>query len=360
MRLLFLLALAGSVAAQTGTLVGTVLDEEGDPLSGATVYLSGTTRGDATDADGRYEIADVPPGVYRLVASMVGFEPIVEEVALEDRTRVATDFLLYTARRTVGFIRVEAPRDRRWMRHRARFEEAFLGESARADSVEVLNPEVLEFQERMGVLQAVAAKPLVIENRALGYRLTYDLRAFAQSAEEVRYDGDVRFEEMAPPSARDSVRWRQARLAAYRGSLQHLLRSLVEDDLEGSGFLLTLDESRREIEDTMDMRPSARPARRRDIYRPDRAGGGRLGFRGRLVVRFPELEDPAFVTSALVRGDRRQPGGEQRSVLELRADAVRLDERGTPASPLDVYTRGYLGFERLADLVPDDYEPDRP
>ncbi|MGB3545223.1 carboxypeptidase-like regulatory domain-containing protein [Rubrivirga sp.] len=360
MRTLLLFLLVGSASAQTGSLVGTVLGETGEPLSGATVYLSGTTRGDATDDAGRYEILSVPPGAYRLVGSLVGYEPVVQEVDLEDGDTVTTDFTLYTARRTVGFVRVEAPRDTRWTGQNVRFVRAFLGESARGDSARIVNPEVLEFQERAGVLQAAAAKPLLIENRALGYLLTYDLRAFVQTADEVRYDGDARFEPLDPGSDLEAERWARARADAYRGSLAHLLRTLVEDDLEDSGFTLTLDEDRATgTMGTMGQGDAARVVRRRDVFRHDRDGGGVLRFRGELGVRYDEPEDPAFARSALVRGESRPTANAQQSLIELRAPEVRLDERGTPEAPLDVLTRGYMGFERLADLVPDDYAPDR-
>ena len=59
-----------SALAQT-TLTGRVTDAEtGEPLVGANVFLDGTMRGAATDADGAFRIEGVPPGAYRLVASM--------------------------------------------------------------------------------------------------------------------------------------------------------------------------------------------------------------------------------------------------------------------------------------------------
>ena len=39
--------------------------------------------------------------------------------------------------------------------------------------------------------------------------------------------------------------------------------------------------------------------------------------------------------------------------------SARIDPQGTPEDPFAVWTSGYLGFERLADEVPDDYVPAR-
>ena len=36
---------------------------------------------------------------------------------------------------------------------------------------------------------------------------------------------------------------------------------------------------------------------------------------------------------------------------------ARFDPQGTPEDPYAITTSGYLGFERLADAVPEDYVP---
>lgn len=60
--------------AQTGAVRGTVLDAEtGETIIGANVRLEGTTTGSTTDLDGRYEILNVPQGIYRVVFSYIGY-----------------------------------------------------------------------------------------------------------------------------------------------------------------------------------------------------------------------------------------------------------------------------------------------
>lgn len=49
-------------AATTGKLAGKVTEKStGEPLIGASIILSGTTIGAATDFDGNYFILNVPP-----------------------------------------------------------------------------------------------------------------------------------------------------------------------------------------------------------------------------------------------------------------------------------------------------------
>lgn len=58
---------------------GIVLDEDGNPLSGANVYWSGTTSGTGTDADGRFTL-DLEKGTKQLVTSYLGYHNDTTEV----------------------------------------------------------------------------------------------------------------------------------------------------------------------------------------------------------------------------------------------------------------------------------------
>ncbi len=59
--------------AQEKTVTGTVLDETGTPLPGATVVVKGTATGTSTDFDGKYSIEASQGGI--LVFSYVGYTP---------------------------------------------------------------------------------------------------------------------------------------------------------------------------------------------------------------------------------------------------------------------------------------------
>jgi hypothetical protein len=76
----FAAALATSLPAQSiyGTLTGIVSDPSGAVIAGASVKLrdeqSGSQRDTATNADGYYTFASVPPGAYQLTVTAKGFE----------------------------------------------------------------------------------------------------------------------------------------------------------------------------------------------------------------------------------------------------------------------------------------------
>lgn len=71
-----LLALSYSFAqAQlTTSIFGTVSDNTGAPIAGASIYLENTEIGAQTDFDGRYTITNVAPGSYNLIASYIGYD----------------------------------------------------------------------------------------------------------------------------------------------------------------------------------------------------------------------------------------------------------------------------------------------
>jgi TonB-linked SusC/RagA family outer membrane protein len=69
-----LLAAPGSLAAQaTGQVTGSVTAEDGRPLSGASVSITGTDIGALTNATGRYSLPAVPSGQHTVQATLIGY-----------------------------------------------------------------------------------------------------------------------------------------------------------------------------------------------------------------------------------------------------------------------------------------------
>ena len=68
-----ILVRAGSALAQGDTLTGRVTDTTGAALAGVRVSVVGTRFGAVTGPDGRYAIAEVPPGTYRVQARLIGY-----------------------------------------------------------------------------------------------------------------------------------------------------------------------------------------------------------------------------------------------------------------------------------------------
>lgn len=81
-----LLIMIGPLAySQSLTVSGTVTDETGAPLPGATVVVSGTTNGTQTDFDGNYTISDVSSNA-TLVVSYIGY--LRQQIPVNGRTSI--------------------------------------------------------------------------------------------------------------------------------------------------------------------------------------------------------------------------------------------------------------------------------
>lgn len=99
LAVLLLLLGAGSSAAQsTSAISGTVSDVQGGTVPGASVTVlqasSGLERATTTDADGRYDVANLPLGTYELRVQLPGFVPDVRRVRLSSGVPVQLDVTL--------------------------------------------------------------------------------------------------------------------------------------------------------------------------------------------------------------------------------------------------------------------------
>lgn len=97
----------------TGKISGRVIDAStGEPLPGASIVIQGTTMGAASDADGYYFIINVPPGEYRLIASMIGYEKVeVTNVNVSSDHTTIIDFSLKPTEVQIEEVIIVAPKE---------------------------------------------------------------------------------------------------------------------------------------------------------------------------------------------------------------------------------------------------------
>ncbi|MGB0523100.1 MAG: TonB-dependent receptor [Flammeovirgaceae bacterium] len=92
---LFILFFSGVVAAfAQGKIKGTVVDDEGEAIIGATVVIKGTTNGAATDIDGNYVISNLADGTYTLTVSFIGYQTLEKAITISGGNTVTADFQL--------------------------------------------------------------------------------------------------------------------------------------------------------------------------------------------------------------------------------------------------------------------------
>src|SRR5664280_463299 len=82
-------------AGVTGKLVGKVIDKNtSEPLIGANIIIQGTALGSVADHDGRFIIINIPPGVYNVKVSFIGYETISFEnvkIIVDQTTQLSVD-----------------------------------------------------------------------------------------------------------------------------------------------------------------------------------------------------------------------------------------------------------------------------
>ena len=75
--------LGGTSIAQV-SMVGRVLDVDGNPVVGANIIILKTKKGAVTDENGRYEIKSIEPGDYSTQISHVGFRTLARKIVVPD------------------------------------------------------------------------------------------------------------------------------------------------------------------------------------------------------------------------------------------------------------------------------------
>ncbi len=84
----FILA-QNAAETETYTIEGTITDENGDPLPGANIIVTGTAKGASTNLDGDYFIHGLPAGTYEFKVSMMGYESTAQDVTVVDDQKVS-------------------------------------------------------------------------------------------------------------------------------------------------------------------------------------------------------------------------------------------------------------------------------
>jgi len=337
----------------------------GDGLEGVHVFVSRSGIGSITDEQGRYAFT-LPLGAHRLVVSRIGHKTQTHDVMVRAPRAYLLNYDLEEAVLALGEISVSDERDPDWDGHLAAFVEFFVGKTSNAEFVTLENPEVLDFDLHDGALFATSSEPLILNNRALGYRLEHHLHQFIVDGDETWQDGESHFTELHPRNAEEAERWAANREKAWSGSGQHFFQSIMEDRSRQEGFLVyQVNEPGNVGRQSEFERNSAAPMRKpRFAVNPviyldegQSVQERSFAFPGYLqIVYTQESEDRAYA-----RWQRLEHSGDPRDMqyswIRLQSGPSTLDLRGNVLDPYSIMYYGYMSFERIADLLPKEYRP---
>lgn len=234
-----LLLLAGNVLAQQ-TIRGTVVNGvTNQVLSGVSVFLTNTSKGTTTNSSGYFEITDIKPGKYELVATSVGFETSVfsftaEQLPLKLRIEMKQKLV------ELDNVVLEPFVEESWEKWGKAFLGNFIGNNTNAKDCILKNHKDIRFRyyKRSNRLEAIADKPLIIENKVLGYKIEYQLESFEMKFKDgaTTYYGYTLFTQLGNEDKDPKKRWVKNREKAYYGSMKHFFTALYNNKLLEEGF----------------------------------------------------------------------------------------------------------------------------
>lgn len=238
--LLLLLTLYPACYSQNSSwfIAGTVYDEMGKALPSAVVYINNTSINTVADQSGKFRIV-VPAqyGKVELIASFVGYRADVKQLpAIPGRTaNVVFKLDLANVAREVVIV---GKRDRHWRRKWRIFENGLLGDSPFARQCKIMNPEsvTLGLDENTGRVTASSARPVLIENSALGYKISFHMGKFESNGKKTFLSGYKFFESLLADDAEKQKKQVRNRNTAFKDSFRNFLVSLSRNNLEEGGF----------------------------------------------------------------------------------------------------------------------------
>jgi len=402
--ILLSLVIAGTLcSAQNYTLTGVVKDKRGEALPGAGVYVSGYKIAVSSDNNGAYKLS-LKPGNYDILVQLIGYKALNKNVVIADKD-VKLDLVLEESVTQLAEVTIKPDPNRAY--YIALFKDFFIGTTPNAAQCKLINPNVLiiDYDQDNALLTVKCNQFLIIENKALGYRIKYLVNNFEYSRKTniVYYQGFPTYEDLKG-SKRKKEAWDKMRLTAYLGSPQHFFKSLYHKKATEEGFIintlksipnnnrpkdslinanirrftqaqtftgnihLTVGDSlnywikKKNLPKEISVLSKA-PVLQDTLARPTTEPAiQEINFTDKLyVVYIKEPEDAAF-TGRLSFSISRPPDyfGYQISTITLQQPPVYFYENGGIYNPRSMLFSGYWAWEKIADSVPMDYLPPRP
>ena len=223
--------------AQYGVITGKVTNAETkSPLPRASVFLGNSAVGTITSDDGSFTLSSVRQGQYTLVVTILGYEQYTKTILVGPEP-IKLNIEMAPKPLMLREVVIQSSAD--WKKNYEAFKKEFIGTDENAKQCFILNPQVLNltYNPTKQLLHADADEFLIVENKALGYRVKFLLNDFKidKIANIISREGQQVFEDL-PGSAAQKKKWHQKREEAYYGSEMHFFRSLYTDKLAQEGF----------------------------------------------------------------------------------------------------------------------------
>lgn len=355
---------------------GRVVDgETGEGLPSTNVFFSGTLLGATTNKDGFFSLAGFASGKYDFTASFVGYAMYRQSYTFTGNEQVRLLIkLMPDAQQLAAVVVTATDRDRK--ANLALFKKLFLGEGKHARQCKIVNEGDLYFHRDPdeGMLVAHGVKPLVIENKSLGYRIQYHLVLFQYRFFSGQLDsyGTPQFEEMTPKDEAERKEWEVERANTYTGSVTHFMRSMLKSRLLEERFtvsrVLNVPNTERPPQEFLDRKiDSLKNLQKGEHARPDlvRTELFKLGMMRSLPLTVDSVLSESLQGQELVNPDTVGLVSYKGPLIVVFGGKMELTKRGDTRlsgglqskvhifSKFSVYENGY--FDNLGNLLFEGY-----
>jgi hypothetical protein len=392
-HLLLLFLFLSGIAFSQKQISGIIQDENNKPVANASIFLNNTSIGTKADERGHFTL-NIPVGKYELIVSSVGYATSSQTIISSE----LPDFITIKLQVKADVMKeVIIEPDESWEKWGKFFIENFIGTSENAGDCAIKNKEVIHFHNnrKTNQLSATADEPLIIENKALGYIIHYQMETFTFNFKSsfLVYTGYPFFEPMEGNESRQK-KWEKRRQDAYKGSMMHFMRAVFTNTLKQEGFevkalvKLTNEEKKRvkevyatnlrtersgnNITVTTINKDSAnyydRIRRQEDYfdligkniltgdsiaYAINNTTAG-LDFANYLQVYYKRKQAPLEYRQRYPKS-----GNEMMSQIVLtNGEPIEIEANGSYYNPVDLMSLGYWSWsEKIAMLLPFDYVP---
>jgi len=214
--------------------------ENGEPVAGVSVFISNTTIGANTNAEGYYQLTIPEEGAYRLTISFMGFKSVFKDIE-PGNTSLKFDAALYTNINELKEVTVTAKVKPR-QEDINLFWETVLGKKPSRKTISVTNPEAVFYYYNLetNILKVTCYEPLQIVNYETGYQIQYVLDNFTHDYNKdfTGWSNQFIFTELAAENLKQKNNWEKKREEVYRMSLTKFIKSLYNNSLYNDGFVL--------------------------------------------------------------------------------------------------------------------------
>ncbi len=340
------------------TISGKVIDAKTlEPMPFANVFLNNTTIGTTTELNGEFALKNVrQPAIYEVIFSFVGYESYKLKVSLTGNELSLGTIRMKASETELVSVEIKGTKDTQWEKKMKRFKKVFLGEDDASALCTIANPWVVDFDDSGNKFKATASSPIEIENKALGYKVTFYLKNFVADNTTYLIEGNVRFEEMASTDETEKSSWALSRSKSYWHSRQHLFKAMLDQRIKGEGFNLYTEINdlvntttrsaffNQELGSTMKMYDTTgivAPTTQENVYK--------INLKGRVEVHYKKEKVLVHVYR-----DVFNPV----SWITLKKGFVLVNRDGVELNPADVTVAGDMNNDRVAHLLPINYLPE--